>query len=372
MWSNMRSAAVQINRHLPEVGAVVSESKVAGAAAFAKFMTVLQAVADAPQPPTAAASARDFGVAHPRSAIAGSNPHAGEDGRMGHEDADVVAPAVAASRAAGIDARGPLPADTMFHAEARETYDAAICSYHDQASIPLKASDFDAGVNVTSGSPIVRTSPDHGTALAIAGTGTARAGATAFRMTDSPPQLPPLREVVNRHGSFASTASGQNFSFDEQLSDRIAKVPGNSRGANVSEVGPGPGGSTRASSRAGANVTAIEMDKRCSPALAESSDAFPGQLTVIEGDATRIDPVTSFDGPWHVAANSPYNVGTSSFTGWLSGQEWPPRWQSVTSVFRREVAERVGARAGTDAYGRLAVSAQWRARPVIAMKVHGS
>lgn len=133
---------------------------------------------------TAAALARDFGVAHPRLAIAGLNPHAGEDGRMGHEDADVVAPAVAALRAAGIDARGPLPADTMFHAEARETYDAAICMYHDQALIPLKALDFDAGVNVTLGLPIVRTSPDHGTAFAIAGTGTARAGATvaAIRM----------------------------------------------------------------------------------------------------------------------------------------------------------------------------------------------
>lgn len=132
----------------------------------------------------AAALARDFGVAHPRLAIAGLNPHAGEEGRMGHEDADVVAPAVTALRAAGIDARGPLPADTMFHAEARETYDAAICMYHDQALIPLKALDFDAGVNVTLGLPIVRTSPDHGTAFAIAGTGTARAGATvaAIRM----------------------------------------------------------------------------------------------------------------------------------------------------------------------------------------------
>ncbi len=133
---------------------------------------------------TAAALARDFGVERPRLAIAGLNPHAGEDGRMGHEDADVVTPAVAALRAAGIDARGPLPADTMFHAEARETYDAAICMYHDQALIPLKALDFDAGVNVTLGLPIVRTSPDHGTAFAIAGTGTARAGATvaAIRM----------------------------------------------------------------------------------------------------------------------------------------------------------------------------------------------
>lgn len=133
---------------------------------------------------TASALVRDYGIAHPRLAVAGLNPHAGEDGRMGHEDAAIVAPAVALLQAAGIDAFGPLPPDTMFHAEARERYDAAICMYHDQALIPLKALDFDAGVNVTLGLPIVRTSPDHGTAFAIAGTGTARVGPTiaAIRM----------------------------------------------------------------------------------------------------------------------------------------------------------------------------------------------
>jgi len=116
--------------------------------------------------------------------LAGLNPHAGEDGRMRTEDGDLIAPAVALLREAGIDARGPLPADTMFHAEARATYDAAICMYHDQALIPIKVLDFDEGVNVTLGLPIVRTSPDHGTAFGIAGQGTARPGATvaAIRM----------------------------------------------------------------------------------------------------------------------------------------------------------------------------------------------
>ena len=133
---------------------------------------------------TAAALSRDYGIVHPRLAVAGLNPHAGEDGRMGHEDADIVAPAVALLREAGIDAIGPLPPDTMFHAEARAGYDVAICMYHDQALIPLKALDFDAGVNVTLGLPIIRTSPDHGTAFGIAGTGTARVGPTiaALRM----------------------------------------------------------------------------------------------------------------------------------------------------------------------------------------------
>ena len=132
----------------------------------------------------ATALARDFGISRPRLAIAGLNPHAGEDGRMGREDIEVIAPAVAVLRAAGIDATGPLPADTMFHAAARETYDLAICMYHDQALIPIKALDFDEGVNVTLGLPIIRTSPDHGTAFSIAGNGVARAGATlaALRM----------------------------------------------------------------------------------------------------------------------------------------------------------------------------------------------
>lgn len=187
-------------------------------------------------------------------------------------------------------------------------------------------------------------------------------------MTD----LPPLRDVINRHGLFATKALGQNFLFDEQLLDRIARVPGKLKGENVLEVGPGPGGLTRALLRAGANVTAIEMDKRCLPALAELSEAFPGQLTVIGGDATKIDPATLFDGPWHVAANLPYNVGTQLFTGWLSGQDWPPQWKSLTLMFQLEVAERIVAAPGTDAYGRLAVLAQWRASPRIAMKVHRS
>ncbi len=122
---------------------------------------------------TAAALARDFGIAAPRLAVAGLNPHAGESGGLGREDRDIIAPAVAELRARGLDVRGPLAADTLFHAAARQTYDAAICMYHDQALIPLKTLDFERGVNVTLGLPIIRTSPDHGTALDIAGQGRA-------------------------------------------------------------------------------------------------------------------------------------------------------------------------------------------------------
>jgi 4-hydroxythreonine-4-phosphate dehydrogenase len=122
---------------------------------------------------TAAGLKRDFGIAKPRLAVAGLNPHAGENGTIGREDIEIVAPAVAALRAAGIDVTGPLAPDTMFHAAARRRYDVAICMYHDQALIPLKTLDFDRGVNITLGLPFIRTSPDHGTALDIAGKGVA-------------------------------------------------------------------------------------------------------------------------------------------------------------------------------------------------------
>jgi 4-hydroxythreonine-4-phosphate dehydrogenase len=123
---------------------------------------------------TEASLRRDFGIANPVLAVAGLNPHAGEAGGLGREDIDIIAPAIAELRAAGIDARGPFPADTMFHAEARRHYDAALGMYHDQALIPIKTIDFHGGVNVTLGLPFVRTSPDHGTAFDIAGTGTAQ------------------------------------------------------------------------------------------------------------------------------------------------------------------------------------------------------
>lgn len=191
------------------------------------------------------------------------------------------------------------------------------------------------------------------------------------------PDLPPIREVIQRHGLAASKALGQNFLLDEQLLARIAAIPGDLSGQQVLEVGPGPGGLTRALLRAGARVTAIEMDRRCLPALAELGEAFPGQLTVIEGDALKLDHGALMGGePFHVLSNLPYNVGTALFVRWLSGQEasepWPPQWRSLTLMFQREVAERIVASAGEDAYGRLAVLAQWRAAASLAMKVHRS
>jgi len=185
-------------------------------------------------------------------------------------------------------------------------------------------------------------------------------------------KLPPLREVIARHGLSASKALGQNFLFDEQLLDRIAAIPGNLEGQHVYEVGPGPGGLTRALLRAGANVLAVERDRRCLPALAELSEAFPGQLRIIEGDALKIDPAKEIGAPFHIVSNLPYNVGTALAVDWLSGDNWPPEWQSLTLMFQREVADRIVSAAGSDAFGRLAILAQWRATAKIAMPVHRS
>ena len=182
--------------------------------------------------------------------------------------------------------------------------------------------------------------------------------------------LPPLREVIARHGLQASKALGQNFLFDEQLLSRIAAIPGNLKGQQVLEIGPGPGGLTRALLRAGALVTAIEMDRRCLPALAELAGAFPGQLRVIEGDAMKV--AHAIAGPFHIVANLPYNVGTALFVGWLGGETWPPQWASLTLMFQQEVAQRIVAEPGSDAYGRLAVLAQWRSAAKLALKVHRS
>ncbi len=181
-----------------------------------------------------------------------------------------------------------------------------------------------------------------------------------------------MREVIAAHGLTASKALGQNFLLDEHLLDRIAALPGDLNGKAVLEIGPGPGGLTRALLRAGARVTAIEMDRRCLPALAELADAFPGQLRVIEGDAMAIDHAELMGEPFAIASNLPYNVGTALFTRWLGGQEWPPHWTSLTLMFQQEVAQRIVSKPGTSAYGRLAVLAQWRSTARLAMKVHRS
>lgn len=174
--------------------------------------------------------------------------------------------------------------------------------------------------------------------------------------------LPPLREVIARHGLVAKKALGQNFLLDLNLTSRIARASGPLEGATVVEVGPGPGGLTRALLAGGAGrVIAIERDARCLPALAEIAEAYPGRLEVIEGDALTVDMAALTAGaPARIVANLPYNIGTNLLTGWLTGEAWPPWYQSLTLMFQKEVAQRIVAAPGSDPYGRLGVLCGWR------------
>jgi len=180
--------------------------------------------------------------------------------------------------------------------------------------------------------------------------------------------LPPLRTVIAAHGLAARKSLGQNFLLDLNLTARIARVAGDLSRADVLEVGPGPGGLTRALLAFGArHVLAVEKDSRCIPAIEEIARACPGRLTIVEGDALTIDPLTHLTPPIRVVANLPYNVGTELLVRWLTPPVWPPFWQSLTLMFQREVAERIVAEPGSKAYGRLAILAQWRSDARIAM-----
>jgi 16S rRNA (adenine1518-N6/adenine1519-N6)-dimethyltransferase len=183
--------------------------------------------------------------------------------------------------------------------------------------------------------------------------------------------LPPLRDVIARHGLQANKALGQNFILDRQLLARIAHVPGPLAGATAYEVGPGPGGLTNALLETGANVVAVERDRRCLPALAELEQAYPGRLRLIEADALGVDEPAELGKGVHVVSNLPYNVGTALLLRWLDA-EWRPWWASLTLMFQKEVAERIVAPTGSEHYGRLSIAAQWRASPTIAMVVNRS
>lgn len=175
--------------------------------------------------------------------------------------------------------------------------------------------------------------------------------------------LPPLREVIARHGIAARKALGQNFLLDLNLTAKIARAAGPLDDTTVIEVGPGPGGLTRGLLSQGASkVIAIERDRRCLGALAEIAARYPGRLSVVEGDALALDhaQLTAGDTAVRVVANLPYNVGTELLLRWLTPEAWPPFYRSLTLMFQREVAERIVATPGTPAYGRLGVLAGWR------------
>lgn len=191
-------------------------------------------------------------------------------------------------------------------------------------------------------------------------------------MSEGADPLPPLRDVVRRHGLQPSKALGQNFLFDLNLTARIARSGGPLAGHTVLEVGPGPGGLTRALLDEGAaTIIAIERDARCLPALDEIAAHHPGRLRVIEGDALESDPATLLaDGPARIVANLPYNIGTALLVRWLTAPCWPPPWASATLMFQREVAERIVAdESRANDYGRLGVLAGWRTRAEILFEV---
>jgi len=189
--------------------------------------------------------------------------------------------------------------------------------------------------------------------------------------------LPPLRDVIRDHDLQAKKSFGQNFLLDLNLTGKIARTAGDLANSVVYEVGPGPGGLTRALLAAGAKrVVAVEMDSRCLPALEQVSNAYEGHLTVVEGDALQMDPLALLrpkEGEIpRIIANLPYNVGTALLINWLTSDTWKPWFASLTLMFQREVAERIVAAPGSKAYGRLSVLAQWRGKVRIAMKVPAS
>ncbi|MBU0740155.1 MAG: 16S rRNA (adenine(1518)-N(6)/adenine(1519)-N(6))-dimethyltransferase RsmA [Alphaproteobacteria bacterium] len=183
--------------------------------------------------------------------------------------------------------------------------------------------------------------------------------------------LPPLRDVIARHGLDAKKALGQNFLLDLNLTQKVARNAGSLEGVTVIEVGPGPGGLTRAILALGAKrVIAIERDPRCLPALQEIADHYPGRLEVIEGDALKTDFASLAPGePVKIISNLPYNVGTQLLVNWLLPNQWPPFWQSLTLMFQKEVGQRIVAREDDNHYGRLGVLCGWRTEAHMAFDI---
>lgn len=183
-------------------------------------------------------------------------------------------------------------------------------------------------------------------------------------------KLPPLRDVIATHALNAKKSLGQNFLLDLNLTAKIARLAGDLEGHDVLEVGPGPGGLTRGLLASGVRrVVALEKDYRCIPALAEISDAYPGQLDVFNADALDFDISSHLTVPIRIVANLPYNIGTELLIRWLTPKEWPPFWSTLTLMFQKEVAERIIATPNSKAYGRLAILAQWKTNPSIVMEL---
>ena len=193
-------------------------------------------------------------------------------------------------------------------------------------------------------------------------------------MSSASDSLPPLREVIRRHGLVARKSLGQNFLFDLNLAVRIARAAGELSGVTVFEVGPGPGGLTRALLALGAaRVIAVERDQRAIAAMQEIAALYPDRLDIVAADALRFDPQSRLPrGPARIVANLPYNIATALLVNWLSIEPWPPWYDSAVLMFQREVAERIVAASGSKSYGRLSIIAQWRCDARILFDVNAS
>jgi 16S rRNA (adenine1518-N6/adenine1519-N6)-dimethyltransferase len=193
-------------------------------------------------------------------------------------------------------------------------------------------------------------------------------------VTSTKDDLPPLREVIRRHGLVARKSLGQNFLFDLNLTERIARAAAPLAGVTVYEVGPGPGGLTRALLALGAaRVIAVERDQRAISALEEIAERYPGRLDVIAADALTFDVRTLVhEGPVRIVANLPYNIATALLVSWLGTEPWPPWYDCAILMFQREVAERIVAAPGSKSYGRLSVLTQWRCEARILFDINAS
>ena len=302
---------------------------------------------------------------------------------MGREEIDIIRPAI--DRLSDVDAeiRGPLAGDTMFHEAARGTYDVAVCMYHDQALIPMKTLDFDNGVNVSVGLPFVRTSPITAPPIISLAprqpirqawyrpsewlrrsrhAGEEPGTVTAVPDTPALSALPPLRDVIAAHGLSPRKSLGQNFLLDLNITRRIAGTAGPLDGKTVLEIGPGPGGLTRALLDAGARrVVAVERDTRCIDVLRELAAIVGDRLQILERDAMEFDlePLAAASGKIAIVANLPYNIATPLLIGWLKRIEFINR---MVLMFQSEVADRLIATPGSKTYGRISIAAQWRCR----------
>ena len=182
--------------------------------------------------------------------------------------------------------------------------------------------------------------------------------------------LPPLKDIISKYEIRAKKSLGQNFLLDLNLTSKIARYAGNLKQSDVLEIGPGPGGLTRSLLNEGARqVVSIEKDNRCIAALEEIQSLFPGRLRLLQGDALSMNVTQYLTDPIKIIANLPYNIGTELLVRWLNSKNWPSFWQSMTLMFQKEVANRIVARPGSKAYGRLSVMSQWRCNTKIAFNI---